>query len=112
MTLETSETAKRAYDMLLQVPKGRVTTYGALAKAIGKPKAARLVGAIMRGNPHAPRVPCHRVVKSDGTLGGYSGSDPANIKRKVQMLHQEGVEVDGDRVVDFERVFFDDFKRK
>jgi O-6-methylguanine DNA methyltransferase len=111
MPIETSETAKRAYELLCQVPKGRVTTYGAIAKALGKPKSSRVVGAIMRGNPHAPKVPCHRVVKSNGTLGGYSGSDPANIRRKVERLEAEGVRVKGDRIVDFEKVFFDDFKR-
>lgn len=110
MAIETSEAAEKAYDMLRQVPAGRVTTYGALAKAIGKPRASRLMGAIMRGNPQAPAVPCHRVVKSDGSIGGYSGSSPENITRKIEMLRSEGVEVREGKVLDFKTVFFDGFK--
>lgn len=111
MPIESTEKAKRVYDLLRQVPPGRITTYGALAKAAGMPRASRLVGAIMRGNPNAPRVPCHRVVKSDGSLGGYSGSADENIMRKVSLLESEGVKVRGGKVQDFDRVFFDAFKR-
>lgn len=111
MGIETSEIADKVYALLRQVPAGRVTTYGALAKASGKPKASRLIGAIMRGNPNAPRVPCHRVVKSDGSIGGYSGSADENIRKKVALLASEGVEVKEGRIVDFARVFFDDFSR-
>ena len=112
MGIESSKKAERVYALLLQVPPGRVTTYGALARATGMPKASRLVGAIMRGNPDAPRVPCHRVVKSDGGIGGYSGSAEENIKRKASMLEKEGVRVRGGKVQDFDRVFFDDFSRQ
>lgn len=112
MGIESSKKAERVYALLRQVPPGRVTTYGALARAAGMPKASRLVGAIMRGNPNAPRVPCHRVVKSDGRIGGYSGSAEENIKRKVSMLKKEGVRVKGGKVQDFDRVFFDDFSRQ
>jgi O-6-methylguanine DNA methyltransferase len=110
--IESSRTAERVYDQLMQVPRGRVTTYGALAKAAGIPKASRLVGAIMRGNPNAPRVPCHRVVRSDGGIGGYSGSAEENIKKKIAMLASEGVKVKDGKVQDFEAVFFDDFSEK
>lgn len=112
MGIESSKKAERVYALLLQVPPGRVTTYGALARAAGMPKASRLVGAIMRGNPNAPRVPCHRAVKSDGGIGGYSGSAEENIERKVSMLEKEGVRVRGGKVQDFDRVFFDDFSRQ
>lgn len=112
MGIESSKKAERVYALLRQVPPGRVTTYGALARAAGMPKASRLVGAIMRGNPNAPRVPCHRVVKSDGGIGGYSGSAEENIKRKVSMLEKEGVRVRGGKVQDFDRVFFEDFSRR
>ncbi len=128
MGIETSETAKRAYALLRQVPRGRITTYGALAKAAGIPKAPRLIGAIMRSNPYAPevrvlatpalnlcaasrKVPCHRVVKSDGSIGGFSGSGPKNIAKKISMLKEEGIVVKEGKVQDFERAFFDKFKR-
>jgi len=112
MGIESSETAARVYDLLRQVPAGRVTTYGALAKAAGVPKAPRLVGAIMRGNPNAPMVPCHRVVRSDGAIGGYSGSAEENIRKKVSMLESEGVRVKDGKVQDFQKVLFDDFSTR
>jgi methylated-DNA-[protein]-cysteine S-methyltransferase len=61
------------YKLLKQVPKGRITTYKALAKAAGNPKGSRAVGAMMRANPYAPIVPCHRVVYSNSGWGGFSG---------------------------------------
>ena len=64
---------ERTYDLLKKVPKGKVTTYKALAEKLGT-KAYRAVGQAMRCNPYAPKVPCHRVVKSDGSIGGFQGS--------------------------------------
>lgn len=110
MGIESSETAKRAYKLLLQIPKGRITTYAALAKAVGRPKAARLMGAIMRANPTTG--PCYKVVKSDGSIGGYSGSDPKNIESKIRKLAADGIIVKDGKVQDFEKVFFDKFKRR
>lgn len=61
------------YRLTRAIPKGKVATYGQLAKLAGRPNAARAIGAFMRTNPDAPRTPCHRVVASDGSLTGYSG---------------------------------------
>lgn len=86
------------------VPKGRVTTYGDVAWAIGRPGAARAVGGVMRRNPDTHLTPCHRVVASDGTLGGYMGREDYSA-RKVSRLKVEGVRVDADgRIQDFDRV--------
>jgi len=77
-------------DVLLacaRIPKGQVRTYGQLAKAIGKPRASRAVGSALAINPLAPLIPCHRVIRSDGRLGGYSGR--GGIKRKKKMLEKE-----------------------
>lgn len=82
------------------VPAGRVITYGALAKLIGHPKAHRAVGSAMNKNPFAPEVPCHRVVKSNGELGGFS--DAINIK--IQRLKAEGVEVKNAKIVNFQHI--------
>jgi len=112
MPIESSELARMVYALLATVPPGRVTTYGALARAAGVPKAARLIGAVMRGNPNAPKIPCHRVVKSDGSIGGYSGSAEENIRKKVRMLESEGVQVKDGKVQEFERVFFDEFRAR
>lgn len=64
--------AKQTYALLKKVPRGRVTTYKALAEALGT-RSYRAIGQFMRTNPHAPMVPCHRVVAADGTIGGFMG---------------------------------------
>lgn len=106
--MEAPDLAEYTYRLLRQVPRGRVTSYGALAEALGAREAARLVGEYMARNPHAPEVPCHRVVHSDGRLGGFSAARGA--ERKAELLTQEGVPVRNGRVVDFERLVFREFE--
>ena len=72
------------------IPKGEVRTYGWIAQKIGQPTAARAVGTALGKNPFAPTIPCHRVVRSDGSLGGYSGE--GGLKTKVSLLKKEGWE--------------------
>ena len=86
--------AEHVYRELVKVPRGKVTTYKELARAIGAPRAYRAVGNALNKNPHAPRVPCHRVVASDGSLGGYAGGR----KKKISLLAKEGVRIDRGRV--------------
>ncbi|KAE8390201.1 6-O-methylguanine DNA methyltransferase [Aspergillus alliaceus] len=85
---------RRVYLALLSIPRGRWTTYSALAKHLHS--SARAIGTAMRTNPFAPDVPCHRVLAADGSLGGYMGAGPAsgsaNLARKRTMLEDEGVE--------------------
>lgn len=80
---------EKVYSLTRQIPRGRVATYGQLAKLAGNPKAARAVGLFMRTNPDAPHTPCHRVVSSNGKLTGYSGNGGVATKKK--MLLSEGV---------------------
>ncbi len=80
---------EKIYKICSSIPKGKVATYGQLARLAGKPKAARAVGVFMKINPDAPLVPCHRVVASDGNLTGYSGT--GGIPQKKKMLLAEGV---------------------
>ncbi len=94
--MKESTFKKTVYAFCSQIPKGKVATYGQLAKMAGSPGAARAVGMCMRTNPNAPIVPCHRVVASDGSLHGYSGGDGLPTKKK--MLLGEGVLFTGDRV--------------
>lgn len=82
-----------------KVPAGKVITYGRLAKLINHPKAYRAVGSAMHKNPFAPEVPCHRVVKSGGELGGFA----KGIKRKIQLLKREGVIVKAGKIVNFKQ---------
>lgn len=84
---------ERCYSALRRVPKGKVTTYKALAGAVGT-KAYRAVGNAMNKNPYAPEVPCHRVISADGSLGGFA----SGLKNKVAMLQKEGVEIVNGRV--------------
>jgi O-6-methylguanine DNA methyltransferase len=86
----------KIYSISRKIPKGKVATYGQLAKLAGKPKASRAVGAFMRTNPDAPHTPCHRVVAADGSLTGYSGT--GGIKKKKEMLIAEGVKFKREKV--------------
>lgn len=96
----------RVWKLMEKIPKGRVTTYGLIAKKLNT-KAYRAVGNACRKNPYAPRVPCHRVVKSNGTIGGFGGKTSGkNIEQKIQLLRKENVDVRNGRIVDFERVLF------
>lgn len=96
---------KRVYEATSQIPKGRVSTYGAIAAAAGRPNAARAVGRLMHVNPNPVIVPCHRVVSSDGTVGGYGRGREA----KVEKLAAEGVSVIDGHIVDFEKKMFRNF---
>lgn len=86
----------KVYSITNRIPKGKVATYGQLARLAGNPKAARAVGMCMRSNPNAPRTPCHRVVAADGGLTGYSGT--GGIAGKREMLLSEGVYFKGENV--------------
>ncbi len=78
----------QVWKYLLKIPKGQVRTYLDVAKAIKRPKAVRAVANAIGKNPYAPKVPCHRVIRSDGGLGGYSG--PGGKKTKKKLLKMEG----------------------
>jgi methylated-DNA-protein-cysteine methyltransferase-like protein len=86
----------KVYVFTRKIPKGKVVTYGQLAKLAGNPKAARAIGTFMRMNPDAPHTPCHRVVAADGSLTGYSGN--GGIKKKKEMLIAEGVSFKNEKV--------------
>lgn len=77
-----------------EIPRGRVATYGEVARAISKEKAVRAVGNALAKNPYPIIIPCHRVVKSDLSLGGYSGG----AEKKKKLLEKEGVKFIGDKV--------------
>jgi len=84
---------ERCYALLRKVPKGKVTTYKSIANALGT-SAYRAVGNAMNKNSNAPIVPCHRVVNSDGKLGGYA----LGLNKKKQILKSEGVTIENDRI--------------
>ena len=90
------------YRKLLQVPKGKVTTYGELAKAVGLKNGQRAIGMIMKKNPFPVIVPCHRVVKSDGKIGGYA----YGLRVKSRMLGEEGIKIKNGKIIDFTKTKF------
>ncbi len=82
---------REVYSRLVEVKYGRVTTYGELATAVGRPELARAVGQAVGANPVPIVVPCHRVIASEGRLGGFSGG----LATKAALLRLEGVDVEG-----------------
>ncbi len=89
--------SERCYSLLSRVPRGKVTTYKEIANAL-KSRAYRAVGKAMKENKNAPRIPCHRVVRSNGEIGGYMGSDKDNMKKKIELLRTESVEIKDNRI--------------
>jgi methylated-DNA-[protein]-cysteine S-methyltransferase len=93
--------SQRCYELLRKIPYGKVTTYKEIALALDT-KAFRAVGNAMNKNPDAPKVPCHRVVPSNGTLGGYA----FGARKKKLLLESEGVSFDGDKIANFSDTLF------
>lgn len=85
----------RVLELTAKIPRGKVTTYKQIALAMGKPKAYRAVAMALAKNPHPIKIPCHRVIKSDGNIGGYAGG----IEKKKNLLVHEGVEIKGNKVL-------------
>ena len=92
---------KRIYKKLLKVPKGRVTTYGELAKAVGMKNGQRIVGQVMNKNPYPGLIPCHRVILSSGKIGGYAYGE-----KLKHMLACEGIKIDNGKVLDLKKKLY------
>ena len=93
---------KKIYKKLLTVPHGKITTYNELSKSIGLENGQRLVGQIMKKNPFPVIIPCHRVIKSNGDIGGYL----FGIDMKKNMLRKEGICIIKNKIDNFKDVFF------
>ena len=93
--------SEKCYDLLRKVPRGKVTTYKIIAKKLGT-KAYRAVGNAMNKNPYSPNVPCHRVVNSDGKIGGFA----LGVKNKIKILKKEGIKIKNNKIENFERVVY------
>ncbi len=102
----TTPFSEKVYSQLKKVPKGKITTYKALAQSI-ETRAYQAIGTAMKNNPYAPQVPCHRVVSSDGSIGGFKGKKTGKtIQEKIELLKKEGIEVKNGKVVNFEEKLF------
>ena len=93
---------KKIYKKLLTVPHGKITTYNELSKSVGLENGQRLVGQIMKKNPFPVIIPCHRVIKSNGDIGGYL----FGIDIKKNMLRKEGICIIKNKIDNFKDVFF------
>ena len=89
MILKGTKFQLKVWNYLKKIPKGQIRTYLEVAKAIKRPKSVRAVANAIGKNPNAPKIPCHRVIRSDRKLGGYSG--PGGIKTKKKLLKSEGI---------------------
>ena len=93
---------EKVYKKLLEVPKGKITTYRELAKAIGLKNGQRMIGKIMNKNPYPVIIPCHRVIKSDGKIGGFAWGE----KVKAKMLSNEGIKIGNGKILDMEKSIY------
>ena len=91
MILKGTKFQLKVWKYLKSIKKGTVKTYKEVAIAIKRPKSARAVANACAKNPYAPKIPCHRVIRSDGSLGGYSGK--GGIKQKLRLLRYEKVSI-------------------
>ncbi len=93
---------EQVWNLITKIPKGKVSTYKDVAHALGT-KAYQAVGNALNKNLYAPQVPCHRIVNVNGFVGNYNGGK----KKKIQMLKQEGVEINKEGFIDLKRYLFE-----
>lgn len=105
MAKENENFFQRVYEIARQIPEGRVTSYGAIAKALGTTRSARMVGWAMNAAHGLEDVPAHRVVNRKGLLTGKFHFDGTNLMQ--QLLESEGIEVRNNQIVDFEKRFWE-----
>jgi methylated-DNA-protein-cysteine methyltransferase-like protein len=104
-----SDFFNRVYEVAKQIPVGRVTSYGAIAKYLGTAGSARMVGWAMNAcHSHSEFVPAHRVVNRNGLLSGKHHFDTSNAMQ--ELLEAEGLKLEGDQIVDFQEKFWDPAK--
>lgn len=95
----------RVLEFLKAIPRGRLTTYGQIARALGRPRAYRAVGAALARNKTPIRIACHRVVRADGSIGGYLGS-VKGARRKAALLASEGVVLRKGKIVNLQQLLW------
>jgi methylated-DNA-protein-cysteine methyltransferase-like protein len=108
-TAESSSFFERVYEIARQIPEGKVTSYGAIAKCLGSAQSARMVGWAMNASHNQDDIPAHRVVNRKGLLTGKHHFDGTNLMR--QLLENEGIKIIDNQIIDFEKHFWDPFFR-
>lgn len=97
---------KEVYDLVKQIPKGMVSTYGSIARALGDEIAARAVGKILAENEDLDEIPCYRVIHQNGNIGKYR----CGKERKRELLKKDGIDIENDRIKNFGELLFKDFE--
>ena len=92
---------QQCYKLLSQIPKGKISTYKEIAKALNT-KAYRAVGTAMAKNPNIINTPCHRIIRSNGSVGGYV----LGINKKINLLKKEGITINCEKVVDYKLIIY------
>lgn len=103
--MSSSDFFRRVYVVVKQIPVGRVTSYGAIARYLGTPKSSRTVGYAMNASHNDPDIPAQRVVNRNGMLTGKHHFPGTNLMQ--QLLESEGVKIKDDQVQDFKKVYWD-----
>jgi deoxyribonuclease V len=106
MIMNNLDLYQYTYDLVRQIPNGKISTYGAVAKALGDIRASWAVGRMMNQNPDADAMPCFKIVQSDGHLGGFG----LGLEDKIRRLQEDNVEVQSDEIVDFDTLLYNNFK--
>lgn len=108
MSIKTLDFFKNVFEIVKLIPEGRVTSYGAIAKALGTAKSSRMVGWAMNDSHQHPGIPAHRVVNRNGLLTGKMHFETPT--KMEELLFSEGIVVKDDKVVEFSTLFWDPFK--
>ena len=90
--------SQKVYLAVSKIPKGKVSTYKEIAGSVGRPKAVRAVGQVLNVNKNPHKIPCYKVVCSDGSIGGYCRAGRKNIQKKIGLLEKDGIKVEGGKV--------------
>lgn len=91
----------KVWNLCKMIPKGKVSTYKKIAKALNT-KACRAAGNALNKNPYAPKVPCHRIVNSNGKIGGFA----KGLKAKIKLLKKEGIKIKNNKIENLEKVLY------
>lgn len=96
---------EKVYNLCKKIPIGKISTYKIIAEKLNT-KSYRAVGQALKHNKYPEIIPCFKIVKSDGKIGGYSGNNPKNIIKKIKLLEKEGIKIKNKKVLDFEKVLY------
>tara|TARA_B100001013_G_scaffold253055_1_gene157605 strand:+ start:307 stop:627 length:321 start_codon:yes stop_codon:yes gene_type:complete len=96
------------YNLTKQIPKGKISTYKEIAKSLGNKNLVRTVGYILSKNTDRVNIPCHRVIRSNGEIGGYTSKN--GISEKIEILRSEGIKIIDKKIVDLDIYLFKQFK--